>query len=113
MRLDVDWSPSQHLGHDKLTLDNAKLAEAQQRATREAIRAKRRKEILSSTSAYKMHVVESEDVHPKTQDKQTGTEHTGDLPVDIFEEEHFLKDDDKVLYYTGLPNGELLSNVFS
>ena len=39
-------------------------------------------------------------------------EHTGDLPTDIFEEENFLKDDDKVLYYTGLPDGELLSNVF-
>lgn len=28
-KFDVDWSPSQHLGHDKLILDNAKLAEAQ------------------------------------------------------------------------------------
>ena len=82
----------QHLGHDKLTLDNAKLAEAQQRASRAAIRAKWREEILSSTSANKTHVVESEDVDPKTQDKQTGTEHTGDLPVDLFEE-YFLKDD--------------------
>ena len=45
-KFDVDWSPSQHLGHDKLTVDNAKLAEAQQRASRAAIRGKRREEIL-------------------------------------------------------------------
>ena len=56
--------------------------------------------------------MESEDVDSKIHNKQTGTEHTGDIPVDIFEEEHFLKNDDKVLYYTGLPNGELLSSVF-
>ena len=29
-KLDIDWSPSQHLGYDKLKLDSAKLAEAQQ-----------------------------------------------------------------------------------
>ena len=50
-KLDIDWSPSQHLGHDKLTVDNAKLAEAQQRATRAAVRAEQREEILASTSA--------------------------------------------------------------
>ena len=50
-KLDIDWSPSQHLGHDKLALDSAKLAEAQQRASRAAVRAVRREEILASTSA--------------------------------------------------------------
>ena len=115
-KLDIDWSPSQHLGHDKLTLDSAKLAEAQQRASRAAVRAVRREEILASTSAStsanETHVVESEGADSRTHDQQTETDHTGDLPVDIFEEEHFLKDDGKVLYYTGLPNGELLSSVF-
>ena len=115
-KLDIDWSPSQHLGHDKLALDSAKLAEAQQRASRAAVRAVRREEILASTSANETHsethVVESDGVDSRTHDQQTETEHTGDLPVDMFEEEHFLKDNGKVLYYTGLPNGELLSSVF-
>ena len=56
------------------------------------------------------HDVQSDDV--VTHDQQTETEHVGDLPVDIFEEEQFVKDDGKVLYYTGLPNGDLLSRVF-
>ena len=100
-KLDIDWSPSQHLGHDKLTVDSAKLAEAQQRATRATVRAERREEILASTSAStsasETYDVQSEDVIFKTRDQHTETEHTGDLPVDIFEEEHFLKDDGKVL----------------
>ena len=111
-QLDIDWSPSQHLGHDKLAVDSVKLAEAQQRASRAAVRAERREEILVSTSANETHVVQSEDVNCKTCDQQTETEHTGDIPVDIFEEEYFLKNDDQVLYYTGLSNGELLSSVF-
>ena len=113
-KLDIDWSPSLHLGHNKLSIDSAKLAEAQQRATRAAARAERREEILTSTSAStsvsETHDVQSDDV--VTHDQQTETEHVGDLPVDIFEEEQFVKDDGKVLYYTGLPNGDLLSRVF-
>ena len=111
-KLDIDWSPSQHLGHDKLAVDSVKLAEAQQRASRAAVRAERREEILASTSANETHVVQSEDVNSKTYDRQTETEHTGDIPVDIFEEEHFLKNDDQVLYYTGQSNEEMLSSVF-
>ena len=92
------------------------MAEAQQRASRAAVRAVRREEILASTSAStsanETHVVESEGADSRTHDQQTETDHAGDLPVDIFEEEHFLKDDGKVLYYTGLPNGEFLSSVF-
>ena len=49
--LDIDWSPSQHLGHDKLAVYSVKLAKTQQRACRTAVRAKRREEILASTSA--------------------------------------------------------------
>ena len=38
-KLNIDWSPSQHLGYDKLSLDSAKLAQAQQRASRAVVRA--------------------------------------------------------------------------
>ena len=31
--------------------------------------------------------------------------------IDFFDEEDFGSDDDKVKYYTGLPNGELLKEV--
>ena len=69
------------------------MAEAQQRASRAAVRAVRREEILASTSAStsanETHVVESEGADPRTHDQQTETDHTGDIPVDIFEEEHF------------------------
>ena len=116
-KLDIDWSPlQQHLGHDKLPVYSVKLAEAQQRASTAAVRTEQREEILASTSAStsanETHVVQSEDVDSKTHDQQTETEHTGDIAIDIFEKEHFLKDDDKVLYYTGLSDGELLSSVF-
>ena len=56
-KLDIGWSPSQHLGHDKLKLDSAKLAEAQQRANRVAIRAERREKILGRPDLMK-HVVQ-------------------------------------------------------
>lgn len=95
-KLDIDWSPSKHLGHDKLALDIAKLAGAQQRASRAAVRmewSRGREEILANISANETRGVENEDVDSKTHDQQTGTEHTGDLPVDIFEEDLFLKDD--------------------
>ena len=49
--LDIDWSPSQHLGHDKLPVYSVKLAEAQQRASTAAVRTEWREEILASTSA--------------------------------------------------------------
>ena len=45
-------------------------------------------------------------------DKETKTLYTGELVVDLFNEEEFVKDNQKVKYYTGLPNGELLLEVF-
>ena len=36
-KLTIDWSPSQHLGYDKLSLDSAKLAQVQQRASRAVV----------------------------------------------------------------------------
>ena len=60
-----------------------------------------------------MHIIQrEEDVDSKTHNQQTETENKGGIPVDIVEEEDFLKDGDKVLYYTGLSNGESLSSVF-
>ena len=57
-----------------------------------------REEILSttsvSTSANETDVVQSEDVNFITHVQQTENEHTGDISVDIFEEEQFLKDDE-------------------
>ena len=110
------WNPSQHLGYDKLALDSAKLAKVQQRVSRAAVRVVRREEILASSSPSTLlnetHVVESEGADSRTHDQRTESEYTGDLHVDSFEEEYFLKDDGKVLYYTGLPNGELLLSVF-
>ena len=38
-KFNIDWSPSQHLGYDKLSLDSAKLAQAQQRASKAVVRA--------------------------------------------------------------------------
>ena len=52
------------------------------------------------------------DVSSKARDQQTETEHTGDIAIDIFEEEKFLKDDGNMLYYTGQSNGEISSSVF-
>ena len=68
-KMDIDWSPSQHLGHDTLAVDNVKQDEAQQRASRAVVRAEQREEILASTSAStsanETHVVQSEDVDSK------------------------------------------------
>jgi len=44
-------------------------------------------------------------------DKETQTVYTGEL-VDFFNEDEFRKDDQKVKYFTGFPNGELLVEVF-
>ena len=45
-------------------------------------------------------------------DKIVETEHVGDLPMDFFSENYFTNDDNKVCYYTGLLNREMLLNVF-
>ena len=45
-------------------------------------------------------------------DKETRTVYAGELVVDFFDEDEFVKDKQKVKYYTGLPNGELLMEVF-
>ena len=45
-------------------------------------------------------------------DNEVQTEYTGELVVDFFNMEEFVKNDQKVKYYTGLPNEELLMEVF-
>ena len=45
-------------------------------------------------------------------DEETQTVYTGELVADFFNEEELIKDNQKVKYYTGLPNGELLMEVF-
>ena len=68
--MDIVWSPSQHLGHKKLALNSVNLSEAQERASRAAVRAEWREEILAttsvSTSANETDVVQSEDVNSIT-----------------------------------------------
>lgn len=44
-------------------------------------------------------------------DKETQTVHTGELVADFFNEE-LIKDHQKVKYYIGLLNGELLMEIF-
>ena len=45
-------------------------------------------------------------------DKETQTVSISELVIDFFDEEEFVKDNQKVKYYTGLSNGELLMEVF-
>ena len=45
-------------------------------------------------------------------DQQTETEHTGVLPADFFSEDYFSNNDQKICYYTRLPNKEVLVSVF-
>jgi len=41
--------------------------------------------------------------------KETQTDYTSDIP--IYFNEEFIRDDSKVLHYTGLPNGELSQTI--
>ena len=43
-------------------------------------------------------------------DKLVETEHTGDLPINVFSEDYFTNDDNKVCYYTGLLNREVIEH---
>ena len=45
-------------------------------------------------------------------DTGTQTDHTGKLPNDFFDEEYFTNNDNKIRYYTGLPNKDVLESVF-
>jgi len=109
---DEDWSPSINLGHNKISVDSTTQKQAEERARRAIARAVRCEEKQSAKQV--LTEAPSEVPHKATKmcNKATQTDHTGDIPVDFFNEEQFLNDDGKVLYYTGLPNGELLQNMF-
>ena len=108
---DIDCCPSLYLGHNKLDGNCERLAKAQERDSRAALRVSRREEIQPESVSNETVDLESE-TGSSTSDQQTETIHKGDLPIDFFDEETFIKDNGKVLYYTGLPKGELLQSVF-
>ena len=111
---DIDWCPSLYLGHNKLDGNGERLAKAQERDSRAALRVSRWEEIQPETQeSVSNETVDLEsETGSSTSDQQTETIHKGDLPIDFFDEETFIKDNGKVLYYTGLPKGELLQSVF-
>ena len=59
-----------------------------------------------------MEVVNDQDWDDGLWDKEVQTECAGELVGDFFNQEEFIKNDQKVKYYTGLPNRELLMEVF-
>ena len=66
-------------------------------------------EIMDTTD---MDVENKQETDDGMWDKDTQTVSSGELVVDFYGEEKFVKDDQKVKYYTGLPNEELLVEVF-
>ena len=114
----VDWSPTIDLGHNKIGGD--KLRSAQERAERAISRKRKREdeEFEAQMISVEEELREQESYiaddtgNDELCHKETETEHKGDLPVDFFDERYFTNDDDKVSYYTGLPNQEILLSVF-
>ena len=112
---DVDWSPTVNLGHSKINED--KLKDAQDRAQRAISRKRKREEefeaqMMEQESLELDSLVSDEAENIKVSDKETQTEHQGDLPIEFFDEGYFTNDDQKICYYTGLPNKEILLGVF-
>ena len=112
---DVDWSPTVNLGHSKINGD--KLKDAQDRAQRAISRKRKREEefeaqMMEQESLELDSLVSDEAENIKVSDKETETEHQGDLPIEFFDEGYFTNDDQKICYYTGLPNKEILLGVF-
>ena len=112
---DVDWSPTVNLGHSKINGD--KLKDAQDRAQRAISRKRKREEefeaqMMVQESLELDSLVSDEAENIKVSDKETETEHQGDLPIEFFDEGYFTNDDQKICYYTGLPNKEILLGVF-
>ena len=110
---DVDWAPkSLHLGHDKLGPGKGENQQERDRRTetRKRNREETEQEIMDTTDMDVENDLEIDD--DGMWDKETQTVSTGELVIDFFDEEEFVKDDQKVKYYTGLSNGELLMEVF-
>ena len=79
--------------------------------TRKRKREELEQEIQDALVDTNMEVVSDQDWDDCLWDKEVQTEYTGEL-VGNFNQEEFIKNDQKVKYYTGLPNGELLMKVF-
>lgn len=114
---DIDWSPTLFLGHEKLSQD--KIQKVQEKHNR--YRAlKRKREEAASLEGSRDEETEMETVPLQQPDQEkscstdveTQTDHTGELPNDFFDQEYFTNDDDKIRYYTGLPNKDILESVF-
>ena len=105
------------IGHLPFTLviTNLVLGGHEERDRRAEAR-KRREELEQETQdtlfGSDMDIGNDQDWDDNMWDKETQTLYTGELVVDLFNEEEFVKDNQKVKYYTGLPNGELLLEVF-
>ena len=113
---DIDWIPTVKLGHDKIN-DN-KLKEAHERTVRSNTIKRKRAEAFEQEQKQKEELKRLEDTSvvsdpPDSKvDKMVETEQTGDLPIDFFSEDYFTNDDNKVCYYTGFLNREMLLSTF-
>ena len=109
----MDWAPSLHLGHNKVCPGRS---ESQQERDRRADARKRKREEMEQEIQDEVFTADmdvgNDEIDDGTWDKETQTMSTGELVVDFFDEQEFVKDDQKVKYYTGLPKGELLMEVF-
>ena len=110
---DIYWSPTVKLGHDKIN-DN-KLKEAHERIARSNAIKRKRAEAFKQEQKQKEELEDTSVVSnpPDNKlDKLVETKYTGDLPVDFFSEGYFTNDDNKVCYYKGLLNREMLLSTF-
>ena len=110
---DVDWAPTLHLGHQKFAKRSASHAERDKRVeTRKRKREELEQEIQDTLVDANVEVVNDQGWDDGLWDKEVQTECIGELVSDFFNQEEFIKNDQKVKYYTSLPNGELLMEVF-
>jgi len=114
---DEDWAPSLHLGHDKLKSEKSmdiqeqdKRAESKKRRREEAEHERQENEIAEEISAAVVGDVNNDDRDNSQLRKETQSVTEQTVVIDFFNEDDFTSDNDK--YYTGLPSGELLMEVF-
>ena len=99
---DVDWSPTVNLGHSKI--NGNKFKDAQDRAQREISRKRKCEEefeaqMMEQESLELDSLVTNETENIKVSDKETETEHQGDLLFDFFDEGYFIKKYATILVY--------------
>ena len=108
---DVDWRPCLLLGHNRI--DIKALEAAQEKYERTKARRQRMDEANSVASAETSTQCDD----PNSKEVQTDTKTFCDAETqteddDFFSEKKFVSDKDKVHYYTGLTNGEILTDTF-